>query len=211
MSAPGAPEGRLATIAGAVLLGGGSERMGHDKASLPIGGVAGATRVATLLAGLFEEVLLVGGAAPEDAPGRRVPDEPGPRCPLRGLVSALAAARAPRVLVVATDLPLLGADLVLALVAWPEAAAVVPRTPDGQHPLCALYAREAVLPVARARLAAGQLGLGGVLAAVETSWLEGAALRLVDPQGSALFNANCPEDLARAEALLVLARRRDAP
>jgi molybdopterin-guanine dinucleotide biosynthesis protein A len=211
VSAPGAAEGRLATIAGAVLLGGASERMGTDKATLPVGGVAGATRVARLLAGLFEEVLLVGGAAPEGAPGRRVPDEPGPRCPLRGLVSALAGARAPRVLVVATDLPLLGADLVLALVAWPEAAAVVPRTPDGPHPLCALYARETVLPVARAELAAGRLGLGPVLAAVGTSWLEGEVLRLVDPQGMALFNANRPEDLARAEALLAAAGRSDAP
>ena len=210
MSAAGPGEGRLATVAAAVLLGGASERMGRDKARLPVGGVAGATRVARLLAGLFADVLLVGGEAPPDAPGRRVPDEPGPRCPLRGLVSALAAARAPRVLVVATDLPLLSPDLLLALVAWPAAAAVVPRTPDGPHPLCALYARDAVLPVARAELAAGRLSLAAVLAAVETSWLDGEALRLVDPRGTALFNANHPEDLARAEALLAAAPPGDA-
>jgi len=204
--APSAGEGRLASVAGAVLLGGASERMGRDKAALAIGGIPGATRAATLLAGLFEEVLLVGGEAPPGTPGRRVPDEPGPRCPLRGLVSALAAARAPRVFAVATDLPLLTPDLVLALVAWPAAAAVVPRTPDGPHPLCALYARDAVLPAARAQLAAGRLSLGSVLAAVDTSWLEGEALRLVDPRGTALFNANHPEDLARAEALLAAAR-----
>jgi molybdopterin-guanine dinucleotide biosynthesis protein A len=210
VSAPGPTEGRLATVCAAVLLGGASERMGRDKARLPVRGVAGATRLARMLAGLFAEVLLVGGEPPPEAPGRRVPDEPGPRCPLRGLVSALAAARAPRVLVVATDLPLLSADLLLALVAWPAAAAVVPRTPDGPHPLCALYARGEVLPVARAELAAGRLSLGRVLAAVETSWLEGAALRLVDPRGTALFNANHPEDLAHAEALLAKAPPGDA-
>jgi len=210
VTAPGPAEGRLASVAAAVLLGGASERMGRDKASLAVGGVAAATRTARLLAGLFEDVLLVGGEAPPDAPGRRVPDGPGPRCALRGLVSALEEARAPRVLVVATDLLLLSPDLVLALVAWPPAAAVVPRTPDGPHPLCALYDRGDVLPAARAQLQAGRLSLGALLAAVETSWLEGEALRLVDPGGSALLNANYPEDLARAEALLAAARAGDA-
>jgi molybdopterin-guanine dinucleotide biosynthesis protein A len=176
--------------------------MGRDKAALPVGGVAAATRVATLLETLFEEVLLVGGDPPPEAPGRRVPDPGGPRCALRGLVGALAAAGAPRVLVAATDLPLLSADLALALVAWPEADAVAPRTADGAHPLCALYAREAVLPVARANLASGRLALHELLESVDTSWLEGADLALVDPEGAALLNANRPEDLARAEALL---------
>jgi len=185
-----------------VLLGGASRRMGRDKATLLVGGVAAATRVATLLETLFEEVLLVGGSPPADAPGRRVSDPDGPRCALRGLVGALAAATAPRVLVVATDLPLLSPDLLLALVAMPEADAVVPRTRDGAHPLCALYAREAVLPVARANLASGRLALHELLEAVDTSWLEGPDLALVDPDGSALLNANRPEDLARAEAVL---------
>ena len=190
-----------------MLLGGVSERMGGDKATLPVGGIPGATRVARLLASLFEEVLLVGGSPPPDAPGRFVPDAEGPRCALRGLVSALAAADAPRVLVAATDLPLLTADLVLALVAWPEADAVVPRSADGAHPLCALYARDAVLPLARASLASGRLAISHVLAAVETAWLEGPDLALVDPDGLALFNANRPEDLARAETLLAAPSR----
>ncbi len=181
--------------------------MGSDKATLTVAGVPGATRVARLLASLFEEVLLVGGSPPPDAPGRFVPDVEGPRCALRGLVGALAASDAPRVLVAATDLPLLTADLLLALVAWPEAAAVVPRSADGAHPLCALYARDAVLPLARANLASGRLAPTGLLASVETAWLEGPDLALVDPDGLALFNANRPEDLARAEAHLASAAR----
>jgi molybdopterin-guanine dinucleotide biosynthesis protein A len=192
-----------------VLLGGESRRMAVDKAALPVAGVPGATRMARLLAALCDEVLLVGGSPPPGAPGRPVPDEEGPRSALLGLVSALAAAAAPRVLVVATDLPLLSPDLLLALVAMPPADAVVPRTPDGAHPLCALYAREAVLPAARANLAAGRLALSAVLDAVDTAWLEGPELALADPDGSALLNVNRPEDLARAEALLA-ARERPA-
>ncbi len=39
--------GRFANVAGAVLTGGASARMGSDKAALAIGGVASATRVAS--------------------------------------------------------------------------------------------------------------------------------------------------------------------
>jgi molybdopterin-guanine dinucleotide biosynthesis protein A len=195
-------EGRLANVAAAVLLGGASRRMGRDKAHVALGGVALATRVARVLDGLFEELWLVGGDPPAEAPGRRVPDPEGAACGLRGLVGGLAAATAERVLVVATDLPLVTPELLLALVAWPEADAVVPRPREGSQPLCALYRREVVLPVARARLAAGALELQALLAAVTTSFLEPADLAPLDPHGAALLNVNTPEDLAHAESLL---------
>ena len=105
--------GRLATVTGAVLLGGASSRMGRDKALLEWEGEALVVRQARLLASLFDEVLLVGGEPPAAAPGRRVQDVPGARSALRGIVGALGAASTPWVLVTATDLPALSADLVL--------------------------------------------------------------------------------------------------
>ena len=202
MSPGGPSEGRIATVSAAILTGGASTRMGSDKAHLAIGGRPGATRLARLLEPLFEELLLVGGDPPPDAPGRRVPDPKGPVCALRGLVAALEAARAPRVLVVATDLPLLTPELVLALVAWPEAEAVVPRSEDGLHPLCALYARDAAARAAREQLAAGRLKLQELLDALQVSCLEPQDLAAIDPTGHALTNVNTPEERARAEALL---------
>jgi molybdopterin-guanine dinucleotide biosynthesis protein A len=195
---------RLASPDAALLAGGLSTRMGRDKARLELGGVAAATRLARMLAGLFEDVLLVGGDPPPDAPGRRVPDAAGPVCALRGLVGALAAARAPRVLVVATDLVLLSPELVLALVAWPEADAVVPETADGLHPLCAVYAREAVLPRARDHLARGRLALHELLADLRVSRVPPAAIAQVDPQGRALTNVNTPADLGDVLELIEL-------
>ena len=124
-----------------------------------------------------------------------MPDPPGPRCALRGLVGALEACRAERVLVLATDLPLLGPELLLLLIAWPEADAVVPRDDRGAHPLCGLYARESVLPVARRRLAEERLALHGLLEEIETLYLEGEDLAIVDREGIALTNVNTPEDL----------------
>lgn len=175
--------------------------MGGDKAALDVDGVAAAARVAATLDALFEEVLLVGGSPPAGAPGRHVPDVDGPRSALRGLVAALEAASGESVLVVACDLPLVTPELLLALVAWPEADAVVPRRDGRAHPLCALYRRESVLAAARGRLGEGSLALRDLLASVETSWLEDADLTQVDPDGTALTNVNTPEDLERARAL----------
>jgi molybdopterin-guanine dinucleotide biosynthesis protein A len=190
--------GRFRNVAGAVLTGGASERMGTDKARLAIAGVASATRVARCLASLCEDVVLVGGDPPADAPGRRAPDAQGPRCALRGLVSALEAVTAERALVVATDLPFVTPDLLLALVAWPEADAVVPRSADGSHPLCALYQREPALAVARRHLAEQRLALSALLDAIDTRYFGGDDLLAVDPRGVALTNLNTPEDVARA-------------
>ena len=92
--------------------------------------------------------------------------------------------------------------LLLALVAWPEADAIVPRTADGSHPLCALYRRDSVLPVARARLAAGVLELRGLLGATDTRFLDEAEMERLDPAGHALSNLNTPDDLARIESLI---------
>jgi molybdopterin-guanine dinucleotide biosynthesis protein A len=176
--------------------------MGRDKARLPLEGVPAATHLARMLGTLFEEVLLVGGDPPLDAPGRPVPDPQGPRCALRGLVGALEGASTERILVVATDLMSLSPPLLLALLVWPEADAVVPRTGGNAQPLCALYRREPLRSLARRRLAAGELALTGLLEEVRVSYLEGPDLLAVDPDGSALFNANTPEEFERLQARL---------
>jgi molybdopterin-guanine dinucleotide biosynthesis protein A len=196
------PDGRIATVSAALLAGGASSRMGCDKAHLSVGGEAAATRIARLLASLFEDVLLVGGDPPAEAPGRRVEDPEGPVCALRGLTRALEAARCERVLVVATDLPLLTPDLLLALVAWPEADVVLPRTDDGWHPLCALYRRDTALPAAQRQLASGALALRDLIAELDVHPLDSADLAALDPDGIALSNVNEPADLARVESLL---------
>jgi molybdopterin-guanine dinucleotide biosynthesis protein A len=168
-----------------VLVGGPSRsaRAGEPASDEP------ATRIARLLETLFEDVLLVGDAPPDGAPGRRVPDRDGPPGALRGLVTALESAAAPRVLVVGCDRGGVTPDLLLALVASPEADAVVPRDDRGVHPLCSLYARDAVLPPARQALEAGDGDLEALLAAVETHQLSPEDLAAVDPEGRALRSA----------------------
>ncbi len=188
---------RIANISAALLLGGASRRMGRDKARLDLRGEPAATRLARLLASLFEDVMLVGGDAPPEAPGRRIPDAVGPACALRGVASALAAAREERVLVLATDLMAMTADLLLALVAYPEADAVVPRSAGFAQPLCALYRRAPALAAAQRCLASESLALQSVLAQLDVRWLAGVDLAAIDPEGAALGNINTPDDYAR--------------
>ncbi len=195
-------EGGIANVSAALLVGGGSQRMGRDKAHLEWKGEALATRMARQLEELFEDVVLVGGTPPGDAPGRRVADAEGPQCALRGVVSALEAAHAERVLIVATDLPLLGPELLLTLVAWPEADVVLPCRDGRVEPLCAIWSRAAALPPARAALSAGRLALHELIAELRVQRLDGDDLRAVDPQGRMLANANTPEQWRRLADLV---------
>jgi molybdopterin-guanine dinucleotide biosynthesis protein A len=191
-----AAEGRLGNVSAALLLGGASERMGSDKAQVELAGAPAAVRLAERLALVCEEVLLVGGDAPAGAKGRRVPDPDGPRCALRGLVGALEAAREERVLVLATDLFGVTPELLLALIAAPEADVVAPRTERGPEALCALYRREPALREARARLAAGQLALHELLDALSVVWLEGDDLSALGAPERTLANLNTQAELA---------------
>jgi molybdopterin-guanine dinucleotide biosynthesis protein A len=189
----------LGNVTGALLLGGESTRMGRDKAHLEWKGEAWSTRTANLLASLFTQTVLVGGKPNAAAPGRRVSDPDGPQCALRGFVGALDAASSSRVLVVATDLPLLCADLLLALCAWPENEAVVPKDDHGDHPLCAIYQRERCLEVARANLESGDLSMRDLLAKVDCSRVTFDDLGLSDLGDAPLRNINTPEELAILE------------
>lgn len=190
----------LGNVTGALLLGGESERMGRDKARLEWRGETFSTRAARLLAGLFSETLLVGGDPEQVALGRRVSDPSGPRCALRGLVGALDAATSPRVLIVATDLPLLSEDLLLALTAWPESDIVVPADAHGDHPLCAIYRREVCLSVARANLESDRLSLRELLDDVDSDHVSLEDLGFADLGSASLTNINTPDQLALLEA-----------
>ncbi len=187
-------------VAGAVLLGGKSSRMGQDKSRVELGGKAAATRLAECLDSFCSEVVLVGGEPPPDAPGRQVADPPGTPSALRGVVGALRAVTQTKVLVVATDYYALKIDLLLALLACPEADAVVPRDEHHRHPLCALYQREPALACASVALSGERLRLDAVLDELDIYHLEGAHLERVDPLGRMLRNINTPEELAALQA-----------
>lgn len=145
------------------------------------GDTARAQPVARILSRLFVEVLWVGGEPPEGAPGVRVPaDLGGPRSALGGLIAALDASSAERVLVAAAESPLLTPDLALALTAWPEREVVVPVTSAGPQPLCALYARDPARARAREQHARGATAIDELVEALDVDYVSSAELGVLE-------------------------------
>src|SRR5215218_2298471 len=185
--------------AAAVLAGGASRRMGRDKATLAVGGVALAAGVLAAAAEVADPVVLV---APEGHPARRlhsrVVTDPGEG----PLAAALEALEAGHVLVLAGDHPGLAVGLLAHLVAQaPKGEAVACRRGPRLEPLVAVYRRAAALAAARARLAGppGGRSLLGLLADLDTVVVEEPAWRALDPGGRSFVDLDDPADLAAWE------------
>ena len=116
----------VAGVAGLLLTGGASRRMGVDKASLSIDGVPLAQRTAGVLAAVVAPLLEVG-------PGRTtlpaIEEAPAGEGPLAAAAAGFRAladlGHVGPVMVVATDLPRLSVAVVQALAAHPSAGSVV--------------------------------------------------------------------------------------
>jgi molybdopterin-guanine dinucleotide biosynthesis protein A len=140
----------MSAMAGFVLTGGQSSRMGRDKALLAIEGTVLVARTATLVRTVTGNVTLIG--APErytqlgfPSVADLIPDSG----PIGGLYTALHTTRADWNLLVACDMPRLTEAILRELLAAAAhsygsgsgAACLVPETASGLHPLCAVYHR----------------------------------------------------------------------
>lgn len=132
-------------ILGGLLVGGGSRRMGRDKALLPgPGGSPLAQQAAAALSSLVDELWLLGsGPVPEDLSTLpRLDDAPDVSGPLAGLLAALRHRPAATWVTCPCDLPHVDARAVRWLLDQrrPGRAAVLPRVGNGPpEPLFALY------------------------------------------------------------------------
>ena len=198
------------TFAGAVLCGGDSQRMGRDKALVPVDGRALALRVADALrrAGA-DPVTAVGGDLPALAALglAGLPDEAPGEGPLTGVLTALrgAAGDAPIVFVAACDLvtpdPAAVSATVAALDADPEGDVAVPVAGGRRQWMHAAWRTSAAAPL----VAAFEAGERAVHAAVTAG-----ALRVVDVAvaPAAVADADTPADL---DVLRAVARRTEDP
>jgi molybdenum cofactor guanylyltransferase len=187
-------------VAGAVLAGGASRRMGRDKATLVVGGVELASLALAAAARVADPVVLV---APEGHPARRLAAapvaDPG-RGPLAALAAALDALDADHVLVLAGDHPGLRVELLAHLVSLAgraETEAVACRRGPRLEPLVAVYRRAPALALARSRLAdpAGDRSLTGLLGGMRTLVVEEPQWRPLDPDGRSFVDLDDPADL----------------
>jgi molybdopterin-guanine dinucleotide biosynthesis protein A len=191
-------------VVAAVLAGGASRRMGRDKATMPVGGrplaglaLAAAARVADRVvlvapAGHPASGLAAAGDDPGPVPAAALVTDPG-RGPLAALAAAFAAVDAVHVLVLAGDHPGLRAELLAHLVGLRHRAEAVACRRGGRlEPLVAVYERRPALAAARARLAAGDGSLRGLLADLGTLVVEEAEWRRLDPDGRSFADLDDP-------------------
>lgn len=149
----------MAALAGFVLVGGQSRRMGRDKALLPWDDQFLAQHVADCLLEVTDSVSLLGDPARYGHLGFDcIPDLRPGLGPLSGIEAMLFARRAERNLLLACDMPGVPVTHLQAL-AQTSGACVVTEDQTGQtHPLCAVY-DVTLLPAVQSALDRGRLRL----------------------------------------------------
>ncbi len=128
-----------------------------------------------------------------------------------GVHAALTTARHDTVFVMACDMPHVSAAFARHLLSLArDADLVVPRTERGYHPLCAVYTRACLEPLAR-RLAARTLQMSALLDDVRVRVVEADEIERFGERHRLLANVNTPADYAGLESLQVHDNRITGP
>jgi molybdopterin-guanine dinucleotide biosynthesis protein A len=194
-------------VAGMVLTGGASRRMGRSKATLPVGTTTLAERTGALLAAVARPVVEVG---PGLTTLPAVPDTISAGGPLVAVATGAAWLAghgwSGPALVVATDLPRLSRALLSWLAVHPAEGSVVPLDRTGRpQPLCGRY-QPGDLTTAEMLVASGCRAMRDLLDAAPTiTYVEAAEWIRATGTRDALVDVDTPADLAAAG----LALRRD--
>ena len=172
---------------GVVLAGGGSQRMGVDKADLDLAGSTFLDRAVALLETRFGEILVAGGTRAAGT-ATLVADTQPDSGPLGGIAAALAHSGRD-IFVMPVDVPTLSADAVdrlrePSLLAGQVRVARV----DGRvHPLIGAYPHD-LLGLIEQRLASDDRSVVGLLRSIPV-------LSLVDIDDGSVIEVNTPQDL----------------
>jgi len=183
---------------GFVLAGGGSTRMGRNKALLPFHGMTLVEHIAGIVREAAGSVTLIGDPSQLEHLGLPViPDRVAGRGPAGGIETALTITTTDWNLIAGCDMPGITCDILLGLLdraRLTQADCVAAAASQGEpEPLCAVYHRRCLAAVSRA-IVENRLKMKTLLSEL------GAELMAVDP--AVLANANTPGEWAEFEAKL---------
>lgn len=184
-------------LAGVVLCGGRSARMGVDKATITFEGTTLLERALARLDAVCDPVLIAAGDASGRVAGRLSVADPVPGAgPLGGLVAALRASPHRLLAVVAVDLPWIDPRLIRMLAARiGDGDVAVCETARGIEPLHAVYATS-MLAAAEAALAGSDRSLRRLIEESEAVRLTESEWRDAGISDRFTRNVNTPLDLA---------------
>jgi molybdopterin-guanine dinucleotide biosynthesis protein A len=190
-------------ISGIILAGGSSRRMGVNKVELELGGVSVLQRVATTVSRVTDEIVIAAGHnrclhLDVDVPVRWVPDPPGARGPLAGVVSGLGAVTSDVAIVVAADMPFLNERLLSYVADCLEGCdAAMPVIRGREQPTHAAYSR-GCFSTAQSLQRLGAHSMHELLARLCARYIPESSCLELDPEGLSCFNMNTRDDLAFA-------------
>ena len=204
---------KIEQLAGIVLCGGRSRRMGQEKYRLSFAGETLLQRICRIVQPEASRILIV-AAVDQQIPRSEshievLRDEIPDAGPLAGIAQALTflettVAGPAAAFVTSCDVPLLKPELIRVLrnQLTEEFDAVVVRDSDYAYPLCAIY-RTTVAATASRLIATGQRRAAALPENLRTCWLPLDAIRNVDPDLESFMNCNTPEDYERAKRALL--------
>ncbi|MDD4767896.1 MAG: molybdenum cofactor guanylyltransferase [Desulfotomaculaceae bacterium] len=193
----------MADVAGVILAGGKSRRMGTDKAFLTVGRDAMIERAAAELGKVFPEILISGG---DEETGARlglkvVPDLIKGWGPLSGIHASLKAARSRKCLFVPCDMPFLSAELANIMAGLSDGYDVtVPQHGDYLQPLFAVYDKNCI-PAVEEALRDGRHKVVDFYPRVRVKYVSEIILRAAADIDTVFFNVNTPLDLEKARII----------
>jgi FdhD protein len=190
---------KIEEVTGVILAGGGSRRMGSNKALLKVGGTTLIEVVYRKLVQIFREVIIITNTPEEYAfiPCRKVPDIFPGAGSIAGLHSGLVNSATDRIFAVGCDMPQLDGDLVrrLCTVAG-EWDAVVPVNGDGYlEPLHAVYSRSSLSEMEQA-LKRDDKSILNLFDRIRTRKVEWEEIRDIAGAAASFRNVNTPEEFS---------------
>jgi len=190
-------------MTGIILSGGKSSRMGLNKAFLEINGERLIDRTLRQFKELFSEVILVTNEPLLylDQDVTLITDIYKRKGPLGGLYAGLFYSSFDYAFLCPCDMPYLNTKFIRYMM---ERVAgydiVIPETPEGYHPLHAIYSRRC-LPTIKSLLMRDRLKMIGCFKGMRVLFIPESVIRSYDPEGRMFLNINTKQDLRQALAL----------
>lgn len=195
---------------GVILAGGMNTRFsGRDKAFLSVGGKRIIDHLYSLFDALFEDIILVTNDPYKylEWDMNIVTDLFSVRSSLTGIHAGLFYTLNPFAFFAACDTPFLKKELVETIISSIEQRVdvVIPETPAGLEPLCAVYSKECLRPVEQ-QIIQKKFKIEQLFKKQRVKKIPEKILREKDPDLISFFNINTPQDQEKAEKMLEITK-----
>ena len=199
---------------GVILSGGLNTRFnGQNKALIRVGQRRILDRLYDIFSDLFAEIILVTNQPLQflDWDLTIVTDIFSVRSSLTGIHAGLFYMRNPFAFFSACDTPFLKKELVKTLVEQIEnnTDIIMPETAAGYEPLCAIYSKRC-LKRAEQHLKENKFKIQWAFRGHRIKYIPESKLLQKDPELISFFNINTPEDLIRAEEMIIMSKEHGA-